>query len=99
MLIVNEKNFKPQQDTYLIEPVEIAKQIGSIMLAEVTQTVEAYGKIIKCGTGKYDGEVLQGVLYKEGQTIFHVSGNGLPLTFQGKKYLLLREKDILGVIE
>ena len=96
MILVNEKNFNPTQDCYLVEPLEASKQEGSILLSSESSasSIEAYARIISRGPGKDDDMPL----YEVGKAVFHVATNGLPLTFQGKKYLLLRERDILGVI-
>jgi len=93
--------FRPLHDRVLVERVESEEtSIGGIILPDTAQEKPQQGKIIAIGSGKHteDGKVLPLEL-KEGDTILFGKYSGSEIKIEGTEYLIMREDDVLGLIE
>ena len=89
--------FKPLHDYVLVKQNEqVEKTSGSIILAQTVQGLES-GMVWAVGTGyiNQDGSV-RPLTVKEGDTVF-LNGNSLEIEYNGQKFLLFRERDLIGV--
>jgi chaperonin GroES len=92
---------QPLGDRVLVEPVkegEIKK--GGIIIPDTAKEKPQEGKVIAVGSGKLDdnGKVIP-FHVKKGDKILMPKYGGTEIKVDGKDYLILREEDILGVIE
>lgn len=93
--------FRPLHDRVLVERVESEEtSVGGIILPDTAKEKPQQGKIIAVGSGKHteDGKVLPLEL-KEGDTILFGKYSGSEIKIEGTEYLIMREDDVLGLIE
>lgn len=94
-------SFRPLQDRILVERVEeVEKTKGGIIIPDTAKEKPAEGKIIAMGNGRVgdDGKVIPMDL-KVGDTILFSKYGGTEVKFDGTDYLIMRQDDVLGVVE
>lgn len=92
---------RPLQDRVLVERLEAEeKTAGGIIIPDTAKEKPQEGKVIAVGNGKKleNGELLTPDI-KEGDRILFSKYGGTEVKIDGKDYLIMREDDILGVIE
>ena len=86
---------KPLADRVLIEPAAAEeKTIGGIIIPDTAKEKPLQGKVVATGNGTKDEEM--GV--KEGDTVLYGKYAGTELEYDGKKYLVMRQSDILAIL-
>lgn len=90
---------KPLNDNILLEKLPSEKKVGSIILTKEEKagnvaTVVATGPGVTLESGKFVPTTL-----KEGQRVIYREYSGTNYEDDGHKYILLKEEDILAVIE
>ncbi|MEA3464460.1 MAG: co-chaperone GroES [Thermodesulfobacteriota bacterium] len=95
-------NIRPLQDRLIIECVEEeTTTAGGIIIPDTASKEKPQeGVVIAVGKGKVtaDGNVL-GMDVKEGDRVMFGKYAGSEIKVEGKAYMMMREDDILGVIE
>ncbi len=95
-------NIRPLQDRIIVERVqEETKTAGGIIIPDtVSKEKPQEGKVIAAGKGKVtaEGKVLP-LDVKEGDRVLFGKYAGSEIKIDGKDYLIMREDDILGIIE
>jgi len=94
-------SIKPIEDRIAIERLEEEeKTSGGIYLPDTAKEEQQKGKVIAVGPGKMreDGERTSPAV-DEGDTVIFSKFGGTEVTIDGQELLLLRESDILAVIE
>jgi chaperonin GroES len=94
-------NLRPLQDRILVQRVEEeAKTKGGIIIPDTAKEKPAEGKIIAVGNGRVgdDGNRIPLEL-KSGDRVLFGKYSGTEIKIEGVEYLIMREDDILGVIE
>ena len=92
---------KPLQDRVLVQRVEKEeKTAGGIIIPDTAKEKPAEGKIVAAGPGKVseDGKLIP-LDVKVGDYVLFAKYSGTEVTLDGDEYLLMREEEILGVIE
>ena len=92
---------RPLQDRILVERVEEEEKTkGGIIIPDTAKEKPAEGKIAAVGQGKLgdDGKRVP-LEVKKGDRILFGKYSGTEVKIEGKEYLIMREDDILGVIE
>jgi len=92
---------KPLDDRVLVKQSEAEeKTAGGIVLPDTAQEKPQRGKVIACGPGKMtdDGQRTS-LSVKKGDEVFYGKYSGNEIDIDGEKYVILRESDILAVIE
>jgi len=93
-------NLKPLGDRVLVEPVE-EKEVkkGGIIIPDTAKEKPTEGLIIALGTGKTDDNGKKVPFeVKKGDRVLISKYGGTEVKLDEKKYTLVREDDILGVI-
>ena len=89
-------NIKPLADRVLIEPAPAeTKTIGGIIIPDTAKEKPLQGTVVAVGKGTKDKEMV----LKEGDTVLYGKYAGTELEFEGKKYLMMRQSDVLAVVE
>ena len=90
---------QPLQNNVLLEKIPTEKKVGSIVLT-TEKKVGNVATIVAIGPGKTldDGKVVP-MKVKVGQKAIYREYSGTEYEDEGKKYLLVKEEDILAVIE
>jgi chaperonin GroES len=94
-------NIKPLGDRVLVQPVEDQEvKKGGIIIPDTAKEKPQEGKVIAVGTGKRDehGKLIPFEV-KKGDRVLISKYGGTEIKIDGKDYLIMREDDILGVIE
>ena len=86
---------KPLADRVLIEPAAAEeKTIGGIIIPDTAKEKPLQGKVVATGNGTKDEEMV----VKEGDTVLYGKYAGTELEYDGKKYLVMRQSDILSIL-
>ena len=94
-------NVKPLGDRVLVQPLEQEEvKKGGIIIPDTAKEKPQEGKIVAVGAGKRDdnGKLIPLVVKKGDRVLFSKYG-GTEIKLDGKDYLIMREDDILGVLE
>ena len=87
---------KPLADRVLILPAPAEeKTIGGIIIPDTAKEKPLQGKIIAVGQGTKDEEMI----LKVDDTVLYGKYTGTEIEFEGVKYLMMRQSDVLAVIE
>jgi chaperonin GroES len=91
---------KPLGDRVLIESLEenIQKQ-GSLYIPDTAKEKPQEGKIKAVGKGRYEDGKLIPIEVKVGDKVLYGKYSGTEIKHDGKEYLIVRESDILAVID
>ncbi len=92
---------RPLQDRILVKRIEEeAKTAGGIYIPDTAKEKPQMGQIVSVGNGKKteDGRVIP-VDVKAGDKVLFGKYAGTEVKVEGDEYLIMREDDILGVIE
>ena len=88
-------NIKPLADRVLIEPAPAeTKTVGGIIIPDTAKEKPLQGTIAAVGKGTKDEEMV----LKEGDTVLYGKYAGTELEYEGKKYLIMRQSDVLAVL-
>ncbi|MCM8756884.1 MAG: co-chaperone GroES [Candidatus Omnitrophica bacterium] len=92
---------RPLGDRVVVEPLEAEeKSKGGIILPDTAKEKPQEGKVIAVGKGKLDddGKVVP-MEVKVGDKVLYGKYAGTEVTVEGKEYMILKEEDILAVVE
>jgi chaperonin GroES len=94
-------SFKPLGSRVLVEPIEQEEMTaGGIILPETAKEKPQEGKILAAGPGERDEDGKRIAMdVKAGDRVLYAKYSGTEVKIEGKKLLILRESDILGIIE
>ncbi len=91
---------RPLQDRVLIKRIAIEEKTkGGIIIPDNAKEKPLEGEVLAVGSGKYVDGKIQALSVKVGDHILFAKYAETEITFQGEKIILLREDDILGIIE
>ena len=88
-------SIKPLADRVLIEPAPAeTKTVGGIIIPDTAKEKPLQGTIVAVGKGTKDEEMV----LKEGDTVLYGKYAGTELEFEGTKYLIMRQSDVVAVL-
>lgn len=86
---------KPLADRVLIEPTAAEEvTVGGIIIPDTAKEKPLKGIVVAAGTGTKDEDMV----LKEGDTVLYGKYAGTEVELEGKKYLIMRQSDVLAVI-
>lgn len=94
-------NLKPLGDRIVVEPIEQEEQTAlGIFLPETAKEKPQQGKVIAAGPGvrKETGERID-MDVKVGDKVLYARYAGTSVKLDGKEYLILKESDVLAIVE
>jgi chaperonin GroES len=91
---------KPLQDRILVERVEEEETVGGIIIPDTAKEKPQKGKIIEVGPGRKDdkGKIVP-LDVKPGDHVLFNKYAGTEIKIEGKEYLLMREDDVMALVE
>jgi len=94
-------SIKPLQDRIIIKRIEEGEQIrGGIIIPDSAKEKPQEGEVIAVGAGKkLDSGERVAMDVKEGDRVLFGKYAGTEVKLDDEEYLIMREDDILGVIE
>ena len=92
---------KPLHDRILVKRIEEGEQVvGGIIIPDTAKEKPQQGKVVAIGAGKIDDKGKRVPLdVKEGDTILFGKYSGQEIKVGGEEHLIMREDEVLGVIE
>ena len=88
-------NIKPLADRVLLLPdAAEEKSAGGIILPDSAKEKPLRGKVVATGNGTKDEEMV----VKAGDAVLYGKYAGTEIEFEGTKYLIMRQSDILAII-
>ena len=87
---------QPLADRVLVKPMAAEeKTIGGIIIPDSAKEKPLRGEVIAVGEGTKDEKML----LSEGDTVLYGKYAGTELEYEGEKYLIMRQSDILAVLK
>ena len=96
-----DTNIRPLGDRVVVEPIEQESTTASgLVLPETAKEKPQQGKVLAAGLGKKDDNGKRIDLdVAVGDTVLFAKYAGTEIKLDGRKVLIMKESDILGVIE
>ena len=93
--------FRPLHDNVLVKRLEAAEeQVGGIIIPDTAKEKPQEGNVLAVGPGKLqDDGTRRPVGVAAGNKILFGKYAGTEITVEGEELLVMRESDLLGVIE
>ncbi|MBW2145867.1 MAG: co-chaperone GroES [Deltaproteobacteria bacterium] len=93
--------FRPLHDRILVKRVEEEERTqGGIVIPDSAKEKPIEGEIISIGAGKVDEEgKVRPMDVKQGDRILFGKYSGTEIKLDGEDYLIMREDDVLGILE
>lgn len=92
---------RPLHDRIIVQRIEEGEQkVGGIIIPDTAKEKPQQGKVIAVGAGKADKDGKRIPLdVKSGDTILFGKYSGQEIKIEGEEYLIMREDEVLGVVE
>jgi len=93
--------FRPLHDRVLLRRLESdEKTSGGIIIPDTAKEKPAQGEVVSVGTGTRDeaGKLVP-LAVKEGDTVLFSKWSGTEVTIDGEELLVVKESDIMGIID
>ena len=88
-------NIKPLADRVLIEPAPAeTKTVGGIIIPDTAKEKPLQGTIMAVGNGTKDEEMV----LKAGDRVLYGKYAGTEIEHEGKKYLIMRQSDVVAIL-
>ena len=87
-------NIKPLADRVLVLPAEAEEKVGGIIIPDTAKEKPQRGKVVAVGQGTKDEQMI----LKEGDVVLYGKYAGTELEYEGEKYLIMRQSDVLAVV-
>ncbi len=93
--------FRPLHDRVLVRRVEEdTKTAGGIIIPDTAQEKPSEGEVVSVGNGaRGDDGSVQALDVKKGDRVLFGKWSGTEVKVDGKELLIMKESDIMGVIE
>ncbi len=92
---------KPLHDRVIVKRLEEEEKTkGGIIIPDTAKETPVEGRVIAVGPGRKDdsGKLIP-MDVKEGDTVIFSKYAGTEVKLEGEEYLIMREDDILGIVE
>lgn len=88
-------NIQPLADRVLIKPAAAEEKIGGIIIPDTAKEKPLKGEIVATGNGNKDEEMI----LKVGDQVLYGKYAGQELEFDGEKYMVMRQSDVIAIIK
>lgn len=97
----NSTMIRPLSDRIVVEPKETeSKTAGGIVIPDTADKDKPMrGKVVAIGNGRYVEGKLQPLQVKVGEEVLFGKYAGTNIKLDTKDFLVMREEDVMGVIE
>lgn len=94
-------NLKPMGDRLIVEPIEQEEVTASgIVLPETAKEKPMQGKVLAVGPGARKDDGSRAAMdVNQGDTVLYAKYAGTEVKLDGKKYLILKESDVLAIVQ
>jgi chaperonin GroES len=87
-------NIKPLADRVLVLPAQAEEKVGGIIIPDTAKEKPQHGTVVATGDGTKDEKMV----LKEGDEVLYGKYTGTELELDGTKYLIMRQSDVLAVV-
>ena len=87
-------NIKPLADRVLVLPAQAEEKVGGIIIPDTAKEKPQRGEVIAVGQGTKD----ETMVLKENDVVLYGKYAGTELEYEGEKYLIMRQSDVLAVV-
>lgn len=93
--------FRPLHDRVLVEPLEQEEMTaGGIIIPDTAKEKPMEGKVVSVGAGvRGDDGKLNPLDVKKGDRVLYGKWSGTEVKIEGEDLLIMKESDILGIIQ
>ena len=89
-------NIQPLSDRVLMAPAPAEeKTIGGIIIPDTAKEKPLQGKVVAVGEGKKD----EPMVLKAGDTFLYSKYAGTEIEYEGEKYLVMRQSDVVAILK
>jgi chaperonin GroES len=89
----------PLADRVVIKPLEEAEQMrGGLYIPDTAKEKPQQGEVVAVGPGRFEKDQRVPMDVKVGDKVLYGKYSGTEVTLDGNQYLILRESDVLAVI-
>ncbi len=89
-------NIRPLADRVLVMPAKTEEKIGGIIIPDTASKEKpTQGVIVAVGNGTKD----EPMTLKAGDNVLYGKYAGTEIELEGEKYLIMRQSDVLAVVE
>ena len=89
-------NIKPLGDRVLVKPAPAEeKTVGGIIIPDTAKEKPLQGKVVAVGEGKKD----EPMVLKAGDTVLYGKYAGTEIEYEGEKYLVMRQSDVVAILK
>lgn len=92
---IKTMNIQPLADRVLIKPTPAVEKIGGIIIPDTAKEKPLQGEVIATGNGTKDEEMI----LKAGDQVLYGKYSGQELEFEGEKYMVMRQADVIAIIK
>ena len=90
----------PLADRVVVKPVDEAEQMrGGLYIPDTAKEKPQRGTIIAVGPGRVENGTKIDMSVKAGDTVLYGKYAGTEIALNDEDYLIMRESDILGIVE
>ncbi|MCK8622742.1 co-chaperone GroES [Prevotella sp. E13-27] len=86
---------KPLADRVLVVPAPAEEKIGGIIIPDTAKEKPLRGVVKAVGQGTKD----EAMILKTGDQVLYGKYSGTEIELDGEKFLMMRQSDVLGIIE
>jgi chaperonin GroES len=98
-MVATAIKIRPLGDRVVVKVVKEEKTAGGLVLPDTAQEKPQTGEVLAVGPGKMlDNGTRQAVDVNVGDKVLFAKYSGTEVKLEGETYLLLSEKDLLGVV-
>ena len=87
-------NIKPLADRVLVLPTAAEEKVGGIIIPDTAKEKPLQGEVVAVGNGTKDEEMI----LKVGDKVLYGKYSGTELEYEGVKYLIMRQSDVLAIL-
>ena len=86
---------KPLADRVLVQPAAAEEKVGGIIIPDTAKEKPQRGKVVAVGQGTKDDTMI----LKAGDEVLYGKYAGTEIENNGEKFLMMRQSDVLAVVE
>ena len=88
-------NIQPLADRVLVLPAPAEEKVCGIIIPDTAKEKPLNGTIVAVGEGTKDEKMI----LKEGDNVLYGKYAGTELEYENKKYLMMRQSDVLAIVK
>ena len=96
---MNDLGIRPLADRVVIKRIEERTTSGGIVIPETAGDKSQKGIVVAVGPGKIEDGKLKEMSLKCDDSIIFNKYSGTEITIKGKEYIVMKEEDVIAVVE